>query len=595
MDFEVAIRGGLVFDGTGAAPMRADVGVVGDTIVAVGDLANYEAARSVDASGRYVAPGFIDMHTHAERGLPHPELAPSVHHLKQGVTTVLGGADGYGAWPIHSSMDGLASQLNAQGIGTNAALMVGLGQVRRQVMGLSDRSPTPGETEAMKARIRDAMGSGAVGISSGLVFAPDMYFDTDGIVELVREAAPFGGIYHTHVRDEADWLIEAVEEAIAIGERSGVTTVVTHFKAVYRRNWGNLRQATDLIERARNRGVRVYADQYPFVEGGPVLLIPPETWSGSPHAVEEAERQVRDAIEALPIDSLLALRASLAGVPPDPSESAFWRERPDLLLDSVSGALARAAPLEGSALFGAVSWYGMHQGPGNPSTRARFAARLRDPVERGRIASEVEAHLDGLGGPDNLLIFGASLPQLELVPLTDAAEQMGQNGVDAAITLGLEGARAIAKLHSEDDVEYAMAKDFVATGSDGDYPYFGAGGGQLGAPQAIRAYSTYATKLRKYAMERGTVSLPHAIRSCTGLPAEIMGWRDRGTIREGARADVAVLDPETLNGRSSLRTPHRYSEGVDLVLVNGQTALEHGEPTGNLAGRILGPGSTSVD
>ncbi len=595
MDFEVAIRGGLVFDGTGADPLEADVGIVGDTVVALGDLAHYRAERSVDASGRYVAPGFIDMHTHAERGLPHPELAPSVHHLKQGVTTVLGGADGYGAWPIHSSMSDLSSQLTAQGIGTNATLMVGLGQVRRQVMGLSDRSPTPGETEAMKARIRDAMSSGAVGISSGLVFAPDMYFDTDGIVELVREAASFGGIYHTHVRDEADRLIEAVEEAIAIGERSGATTVVTHFKAVYRRNWGKLKQATDLIERARNRGVRVYADQYPFVEGGPVPLIPPETWSGSPNAVEETERRVRDAIEALPVDSLLALRASLAGVPPDPSETTFWRERPDLLRDSVSGALARSTPLEGSALFGAVSWYGMHQGPGNPWTRARFAARLRDPVERGRIASEVETHLDGLGGPDNLLIFGASLPQLELVPLTDAAEQMGQDEVDAAITLGLEGARAIAFLHSEDDLEYAMAKDFVATGSDGDYPYFGAVGGQLGAPQAIRAYSTYATKLREYAMERGTVSLPHAIRSCTGLPVEILGWRDRGTIREGARADIVVLDAETLNGRSSLRTPHRYSEGVDMVLVNGQTALEHGEPTGSLAGRILGPDSTSAD
>ena len=290
MDFDVAIRGGLVFDGTGAEPVRADVGVVGDTIAAVGDLATYEAGRTVDASGRHVAPGFIDMHTHAERGLPHPELAPSVHHLKQGVTTVLGGADGYGAWPIHSSMGDLSSKLTSQGIGTNAALMVGLGQVRRQVMGLTDRRPTPGETEAMKSRIRDAMASGAVGISSGLVFAPDMHFDTDGIVDLVREAARFGGIYHTHVRDEADRLIEAVEEAIAIGERSGATTVVTHFKAVYRRNWGKLRQATDLIESARNRGVRVYADQYPFVEGGPVPLIPPETWSGSPDAVEETER-----------------------------------------------------------------------------------------------------------------------------------------------------------------------------------------------------------------------------------------------------------------------------------------------------------------
>ncbi len=589
MDFEVAIRGGLVFDGDGADPARADVGIVGDTIVAVGDLEHRSAKCTVDASGKYVAPGFIDMHTHAERGLPHPELAPSIHHLKQGVTTVLGGADGYGAWPIHSSMDTLSAKLTAQGIGTNAALMVGLGQVRRQVMGLTDREPTPGEVDAMKARIREAMSSGAIGISSGLIFAPDRHFDTGAIVDLVREAARFGGIYHTHVRDEADRLVEAVEEAISIGERSGATTVVTHFKAVYRRNWGKLRQATDAIESARNRGVRVYTDQYPFVEGGPVPFIPPETWDGSPDSVEDTARKMHDALATLPVDSLLSLRASLAGVPHDPDEAAFWRERPDLLLDSVSEALAHAMPLDGRALFGAVSWYGMHQGPGNPSARARFIARLRDPAERGRVASEVEAHLDAQGGPGNLLVFGSSRPELELVPLADAAQQMGQGEVDSAITLGLEGARAIAILHSDDDVEYAMAKDFVATGSDGDFPYLGAVGGQLGAPQAIRAYSTYATKLRTYAMQRGTVSLPHAIRSCTGLPAEILGWGDRGFIREGAKADIVVLDLEALAPRSNLRTPHRYSEGVDLVLVNGQTALEHGEPTGRLAGRILSP------
>ena len=589
MDFEVAIRGALVLDGTGAEPDEADVGIVGDTIAAVGDLSQYRAERTVDASGRHVAPGFIDMHTHAERGLPYPELAPSVHHLKQGVTTVLGGADGYGAWPIHSSMSELSSKLTSQGIGTNAALMVGLGQVRRQVMGMSDREPTLGEMDAMKGRIREAMSSGAIGVSSGLIFAPDKHFETDGIAELVREAARFGGIYHTHVRDEADHLIEAVEEAIAIGERSGATTVVTHFKAVYRRNWGKLRQATDLIESARNRGVSVYADQYPFVEGGPVPLIPPETWTGSHNAVEHTEREIRGVLESLPVDSLLTLRASLAGVALEADESAFWRERPELLVDSVSGALARAIPLEGGALFGAVSWYGMHQGPGNPSTRASFIARMHDPTERSRIASEVEAHLDDQGGPDNLLVFGSSRPEFELVPLAEAAEQMGQGEVDAAIALGLEGARVIAVLHSDDDVEYTMAKDFVATGSDGDFPYFGAAGGQLGAPQAIRAYSTYATKLRKYALQQGTISLPHAIRSCTGLPAEILGWSDRGVIRKGAKADIVVLDLETLTADSSLHTPHRYSEGVDLVLVNGKAALEGGEPTGDLAGRIVGP------
>ena len=253
------------------------------------------------------------MHTHAERGLPYPELAPSVHHLKQGVTTVLGGADGYGAWPIHSGMGDLSSKLTAQGIGTNAALMVGLGQVRRQVMGMADREPTPGETEAMKARIREAMSSGAIGISSGLIFAPDMYFDTNGIAELVREAARFGGIYHTHVRDEADRLIEAVEEAIAIGERSGATTVVTHFKAVYRRNWGKLRQATDLIESARKPRRERVRRPVPLRRGR----------AGAAHPARDVERLARRGrrhgagharrARSLPVDSLLTCAPAWRG------------------------------------------------------------------------------------------------------------------------------------------------------------------------------------------------------------------------------------------------------------------------------------------
>ena len=587
-DFDVAIRGGQVIDGTGVEPFDADVGIVGDTISAVGDLSAHAAARTIDASGRYVAPGFIDMHTHAERGLPHPELAPSVPYLKQGVTSVVGGADGYGGWPIHSSLIKLSGKLADQGIGTNAALMVGLGQVRRQVMGLADRPPTPGEMEAMKGRVRMAMGEGAVGMSSGLVFAPDRYFDTGGIVELAREAARLGGIYHTHVRDEADGLIPAVEEAIAIGEQSGAATVVTHFKAVYRRNWGKLRQATDLIEQARRRGIRVYADQYPFVEGGPVPLIPPDTWISPSGGDARRAWRVLDAIEPLPLDSLLALRADLAGAAPDTAENAFWRARPDLLRRSVANALAGSMPAHDGALFAAASWYGVHQGPGNPLERGRFVARLEDAGERSRIGAEVGAHIDLHGGPDNLLVFGSSRVGIELTPLSAAAERMGKSEIDAAIRLGLEGARAIAVMHSEDDVEYAMTKDFVATGSDGDYPYFGAATDTPGAPQVVRTYSTFAVKLRKYAMERGVISLPHAVRACTSLPAEILGWSDRGALREGAKADIVVFDLSAIRGLSDIRNLHQYSQGVEHVLVNGQTALDGGKPTGVLAGRVLG-------
>ncbi len=582
------MKGGSVIDGSGSEAFAADVGVVEGKIAAVGDLGGRGAARTIDATGLHIVPGFIDMHTHAERGLPWPELAASVHHLKQGVTTVLGGADGYGAWPIFGSVKGLADRLMRQGIGTNAALMVGLGQVRRQVMGLEGRSPASNEMARMKERLAEAMEGGAIGMSSGLVFTPDRFFATSEIVELVSAIAPYDGIYHTHVRDEADGLLDAVNEAISISEGSGVVTVVTHFKAVYCRNWGKLREATDLIERARGRGVRVYADQYPFVEGGPVPLVPRDVWVGEVGAVQASADRLRAIFNGVSDDGLLALHAELSGADdPAPDWKDFLAEHPGRIKDAVVEAIANYAPVEGAALHALWSWLGTHQGPGNPAERARFVARLTDPRSGGDVRVSVAEYIEGLGGPGNLLVYGSGRRDMEMRPLAEAAASLGFPVAEAAIRLALEGARAIAVLHSEDDLEYAMSKDFVATGSDGDYPYFGVTWGGLGPPQAVRAYSTFATKIRKYAMDRGVISVAHAVRSATSLPAEILGWRDRGLVREGYRADIAVLDFERVWPRSSLGDVHRYSEGARYVLIDGTLALDGGEPTGALPGCIL--------
>jgi|GEM_PF-254450 N-acyl-D-aspartate/D-glutamate deacylase len=587
--YDVVIRDGQVIDGLGTEPVSGDIGVRGDRIEAVGDLSGYDAKCTIDASGQYVIPGFIDMHTHAERGLPYPELAASVHHLTQGVTTVLCGADGYGAWPIYSDIGALSEKLMAQGIGTNAALMVGLGQVRRQVMGLADRLPTGSEVEAMKERLRLAMEGGAVGISSGLVFAPDRYVDTDGIIDIAREVAPYGGIYHTHIRDEADGLLEAVQEAIDICEGSGVTTVITHFKAVYRRNWGKLREATDVIAQARRRGVKIYADQFPFVEGGPMPLIPPDTWLGASGVVEERVKRISSILESLPMDKLLHLYLEMkTGGQFDVGEREFLGTNAPLLRQMIAGGIGYSVPPVGTALHHFSSWLGTHQGPGNPDERARFAARLSDSDDGMRIRAEVERHIANLGGHDKISITGVSDSNLNMKTLGQAAEILGQTEVETAITLALRGAEAFVILHSEEDVEYAMQQDFVATGSDGDYPYFGEGKGKLGGPQAVRAYSTFATKLRKYATERNTITLAHAVRAGTSLPASILGWEDRGVIREGAVADIAVFDPKSIRPRSNLSDPHQYSEGVNFVVVNGKLALDNGQPTGVLAGSVVG-------
>ena len=585
--FEFLLEGGRVIDGSGSEPYAADVGVLAGKITAIGDLGGARAVRTIDATGLYIVPGFIDMHTHAERGLPYLELAGSVHHLKQGVTTVLGGADGYGAWAIGASIDGLVEQVSRQGIGTNAALMVGLGQVRRQVMGLEPSAPTSEEMARMKQRLTDAMEGGAVGVSSGLVFTPDRFFSTSEIVELVSKIAQYGGIYHTHIRDEADGLLDAVDEAIRISEDSAVVTVVTHFKAVYRRNWGKLREATDMIEEARGRGVRVYADQFPFVEGGPAPLVPEDVWLGEDGDVQDRAVRLRTILDRIEDDVVLTLHAELSGDSVGPEQRGFLAERPEVLKDAVAEAIAQSFPAEGAALHGLSSWLGTHQGPGNPDERARFVARLADDRSGPEVRARVAKHIEQLGGADNLLVFGSDRKDVELRSLTEAVGVIGEPVVDAAIRLALEGTHAIVIMHSEDDLEYAMAKDFVATGSDGDYPYFGVTAGKLGAPQAIRAYATFATKIRKYAMDRDAISVAHAVRSSTSLPAEILGWQDRGFVREGYKADVSVLDLEGIQPRSTLRDVHRYSEGVAYVLVNGVLALDAGEPTGALRGRVL--------
>ena len=586
--FDVLFRGGSVIDGSGGEPFAADVGVRDGKIAAVGNLDGAAATRTIDVTGLHIVPGFIDMHTHAERGLPYPELAPSVHHLKQGVTTVLCGADGYGAWPIGGSIKGLADQLTSQGIGTNPALMVGLGQVRRQVMGLGAGTPTPDEMARMKRRLTSAMEGGAVGVSSGLVFTPDRFFSTSEIIELVSTIAPYGGIYHTHIRDEADGLLDAIDEAIRISEDSGVVTVVTHFKAVYRRNWGKLREATDLIERARDRGVRVYADQFPFIEGGPAPFVPEEVWLGDDGNVLDRAGRLRVLFDEISDQVMQALHAELSGGGSDETEQRdFLAQRPELLRDAVAETIARSSPAEGAALHALSSWLGTHQGPGNPDERARFVARLTDDRSGAGVRAQVAEHIEQLGGADNLLVFGSGRQDVEFRPLSEAAAVLGEPITEAAIQLTLEGARAIVVMHSEDDLEYAMSKDFVATGSDGDYPYFGVTEGKLGAPQAVRAYATFATKIRKYAMDRGAISMTHAVRSATSLPAEILGWKDRGLVREGYAADIAVLDLEGVRPRSTLSDVHRYSEGVQYVLINGVLALDAGEPTGALPGRVL--------
>ena len=583
---DVLILGGEIIDGSGSEPFAADVAIEDGRITAVGSLAAWSASRTIRADGLYITPGFVDMHTHSERGLYIPELAPSLPYLTQGVTTVVGGADGYGSWPLHETMEVHAARLERQGIGTNAILMVGSGQVRRLVMGTEARRPTSGEMTAMKRHVREAIESGAWGLSSGLEYPPGSHADTSEVTDLASEAASHGGMYHTHMRSESDGLIDAAAEAIAITERSGAVGVLTHLKAVHRRNWGKAGRVLELIEEARDRGVRVYADQYPFADGEVPLI--PENARLPMTGAEESAARLEAALEAVPDAALLELYAELAALPSlEPSRRRFLEARPELLREMVAGALGTTMPTEGRGLMELASWYGVHRGPGNPEQRMGFVERLDDPNEGARIRSIVAEHLEQYGGAEQITIVESARPEVEGKSLLDATEVLGLTEVDAAIRLGLEGARAMADILSQEDLEGIMRKDYVATGSDGDYPYFGAATDPMGITQHVRTYASFSTKLRRYALDRGVVSLPHAIRSFTGLPAEVLGWSDRGLIRKGYWADIAVFDPTGLAPLSTVQHLHRYSEGMQHVLVNGRLAIDDGRPAEINAGRVL--------
>ncbi|HYW05523.1 MAG TPA: amidohydrolase family protein [Longimicrobium sp.] len=274
--YDIIIRNGRVLDGTGNPWYRADVAVRGDRIVAVGDLAGARAAREIDAAGLYVAPGFIDVHTHAGDGLATAALAPGRPLLAQGITTVLVNPDGGGA----TDMARQRAAILSHGVGVNVAQLVPHGSIRQAVMGMADRAPTPAEMERMRALVRTGMEEGAFGISTGPWYAPGSYAKTEELIDLSRIAASFGGAYSSHIRDEGDFnvgLMAAVDEVIRIGREAKLPVVVTHIKALGPRVWGYSAALVQRIDRARAEGVEVFADQYPYTASATSLtgaLVP---------------------------------------------------------------------------------------------------------------------------------------------------------------------------------------------------------------------------------------------------------------------------------------------------------------------------------
>ena len=496
--FDILITGGRVLDGTGNPWVRADVAIRDGRIAAIGRLAGASAERTIVANDRYVTPGFIDVHSHGAEGLGRPGLQQGQPMLAQGVTTVVVNPDGGGPLDLAAQR----ATLEGRGIGINVMPLIGHATVRRAVLGMDDREPTPAELEQMQGMVRAAMEQGAFGLSSGLFYAPGSYATTEEAVAVASVAAEFGGVYTSHIRDESDYTVgavAAVEEVVRIAHEAGLRGIVSHMKVLGPDNWGLAADITGRIDAARARGVEVFADQYPY------------------------------------------------------SASST----------SLTGALVpRWAQVGG---------------------RDALVERLASDELRPRLLVEVKENIRRRGGPASMVVAQYQPERaLEGDTLEAIAVRRGQIPEEAALDLIAAGRVSIVSFNmSEDDIEHIMRQSYTMTCSDGGLIF-----ATEGRPHP-RNYGAFARKLERYVGERATVELEAAIRSMTSLPAAVFGLTDRGTLRVGAWADVAVFDPAAVHEAATYADPHQLAQGVDHVLVNGVVVVDRGRFGAALPGRVL--------
>jgi N-acyl-D-amino-acid deacylase len=527
---EVKIEGGAVVDGTGTAAGRADVGIRDERIVAVGDLSRERAGTTVNASGRIVAPGFIDVHSHSDWQLWANRRAES--KIRQGVTTEVVGNCGFSPAPAAAErldeLRGFAlhlpkgldftwttfqeylQALDRGGLALNVVHLVGHGALRIAAMGFARRPPASGEMTRMQRLLADAMEDGAWGVSTGLIYAPGSFATTEELVTLSRAAARHRGIYASHVRGEGATLIEAVTEAIRIGREAELPVQISHVKAAGRANWGKVPAVLALIDAANEEGLDVTADCYPYT----------------------------------------ASSTSLRTLLPD------WA-----LEGGIPAMLSRLADAE---------------------VRARIRDELLSPGGGESMAVRV--------GWDNIMVAWApTRREVQGERLGDLASG-GADPLDVAMDLLREEQGRVSVIlfqMDEADLRHALAHSRVMVGSDGSAlsPH-----GELGSGRPHpRSYGTFPRVLGEYVREQRLLSLGKAIYKMTGLPARRLGLRDRGVIRPGAKADLVVFDPRRIADVATYQDPHRYPAGIDHVLVAGRFVLKDGEHTGSLPGRVLTP------
>jgi len=502
--YDLLIRGARLIDGTGAPWHVGDLAVSGDRIVAVGRVPPGPARVTFDAAGRVVSPGFIDLHTHARRGIF--EVPTADNYVRQGVTTIFEGPDGSSPLPVGEFLD----RVDQARITPNFGTFVGHGTVRARVLGEADRAPAPAELDAMRALVREAMQQGAFGLSTGLFYVPGAFARLDEVTALAREVAPFGGLHISHLRDEASRVVDSVRETITIGEGGGVPTQITHHKIIGTANRGRSADTLRLVDEARASGVDATIDQYPYTA------------------------------------SSTSIQAALV-----PS----WAQE-----GGRSALLARLAA---------------------PDTRARVRA------ETARLVREER----GGGDPSNVVIARCEWdPSLDGKSFADVLRERGQaptpeHAADLALWIVERGGcQGIFHAIDEADLVAILRHPTTMIASDGEVVVFGR------AHPHPRSYGTFVRVLGVYVRERGVLRLEDAVRRMTSMPAWRVGLSDRGLLRPGMKADLAVWDPEAIIDRATFDRPHQYADGVSLVVVNGEVVFDGTRMTTARPGRMLRKG-----
>ena len=533
-DFDVIIKGGTVYDGSGAEPKQGDVAIRGDRIVGIGDFKTAKAKSVIDAKGLAVAPGFINMLSWSTVSLIQDGRSQS--EIRQGVTTeIMGEGESMGPVNDHVREHMIRQQvdvkydikwntlaeylqyLEKRGVSCNVASFIGATTIREYVIGFEDKQPTPAQLDQMRELVRKEMEGGALGIGTSLIYPPAFYANTEELIELCKVAANYQGKYISHMRSEGNRLLEAFDELIRISREAKIPAEVYHIKASGRENWPKIDDLLSRIEAAQKEGLKITADMYTYTAGGTGLdaSLPPWTEDG--------------------------------GYP-----ALFKRLR-------------------------------------DPATRAKIKAEVQRPT-----GAWENLYLDA-GGPDHILL--AEFKSEKLKPLTgktlaEVARMRGKDPIDTAMDLIAEDESRIGTLYfimSEDNVKKEFAKAWISFGSDeaSQAPE----GVFLKSNPHPRAYGNFARVLGKYVRDEKVIPMKEAIRRLSGLPAANLGLDHRGFLKEGMFADVVVFDPASIADRATYEKPHQYAVGMKHVFVNGVQVLKDGEHTGAKPGRALwGPG-----